>query len=326
MKTIDQDIQNNNLKHVYLLYGEERYLLLQYRDKLVNALSTKDDTMNFTRFEGDDISENEIIDLAETLPFFTDKRLILVENAPFFSANSDKIVEYMSQIPDTTYFVFCEKTADKRTRLYKAISKVGSAIEFKRMDEKTLQTWIVSRLKKNNKQITGAVLNLFLSRTGDDMGTIDMELEKLISYVGDRPVITEEDIMAITSVKIEDKVFDMIDAITVKNQKLALSLYSDLLTLKVAPVKTLKLIEKQYQRLFIVKSMANASSNEIATKAGIPSFFVKKYVAQCKSYSMQKLREILQTISDLDYSFKSGNLSDQLAVELFIVKYAASTK
>ena len=81
MKTIDNDIKRQEYKKVYLLYGEERYLIRQYRDKLKKAMTKPDDTMNFSSFEGDDINVKEVIDLAETLPFFADRRVILIEDS-----------------------------------------------------------------------------------------------------------------------------------------------------------------------------------------------------------------------------------------------------
>ena len=87
MKTIDNDIKAGEFKKVYLLYGEERYLIRQYRDKLIKAMVKENDTMNFSSFEGDGISQKEIIDLAETLPFFADRRVILIEDAGIFKKN-----------------------------------------------------------------------------------------------------------------------------------------------------------------------------------------------------------------------------------------------
>ena len=69
MKTIDNDIKNMDFKKAYLLYGQERYLIKQYRDKLIKAMVNDGDSMNFSSFEGDGINQKEIIDLAETLPF-----------------------------------------------------------------------------------------------------------------------------------------------------------------------------------------------------------------------------------------------------------------
>ena len=102
MKTIDNDIKMGQLKNVYLLYGTEDYLKRQYRDKLKHALVEPDDTMNFSAYEGKDINPKELIDLSETLPFFKEKRMILVENSGFFKNSCDDLAEYMSQVPEST--------------------------------------------------------------------------------------------------------------------------------------------------------------------------------------------------------------------------------
>ena len=84
MKTIDEHIKTGQFKNAYLLYGDEDYLKKQYRDKLIKALLSEGDTMNFAKFEGKDISVGEVIDLAETLPFFADRRVILISDSGFF--------------------------------------------------------------------------------------------------------------------------------------------------------------------------------------------------------------------------------------------------
>ena len=132
MKTIDNDIKTGQFKQIYLLYGEEQYLIRQYRDKLKHALAADDDTMNFSAFSGSDINQKEIIDLAETLPFFADRRLILIEDSGLFKKSAEELADYMSSIPETTYFVFAEKEIDKKTKMYKQVKKNGNIVEFPR--------------------------------------------------------------------------------------------------------------------------------------------------------------------------------------------------
>jgi len=109
MKTIDNDIKLGQLKKAYLLYGEERYLIRQYRDKLKKAIVSPDDTMNFSEFEGADINVKEIIDLAETMPFFAERRLILIEDSKLFKKGGDELGDYLAELPEATYFVFVEE-------------------------------------------------------------------------------------------------------------------------------------------------------------------------------------------------------------------------
>ena len=109
MKTIDEDIKSGQFKKIYLLYGDEAYLKKQYKDKLKKALVQPDDTMNFTAYEGKDTNPKEVIDLSETLPFFADRRVILIENSGFFKGSCEELAEYMPQVPDTTLFLFVEE-------------------------------------------------------------------------------------------------------------------------------------------------------------------------------------------------------------------------
>ena len=178
MKTIDNDIKTGQFKQIYLLYGEEQYLIRQYRDKLKHALAADDDTMNFSAFSGSDINQKEIIDLAETLPFFADRRLILIEDSGLFKKSAEELADYMSSIPETTYFVFAEKEIDKKTKMYKQVKKNGSIVEFPRQNETTLSRWIEGRIRRNEKNITRDAYALFIRKTGDDMENIDKELEK----------------------------------------------------------------------------------------------------------------------------------------------------
>ena len=84
MKSLIEDIKTGQFNNIYLLYGEEAYLKKQYKEKLRNAIIPSDDTMNYAYFEGKGTSVNEVIELAETLPFFAERRLLILENTGWF--------------------------------------------------------------------------------------------------------------------------------------------------------------------------------------------------------------------------------------------------
>lgn len=325
MKTIDNDIKMGQLKNVYLLYGTEDYLKRQYRDKLKHALVEPDDTMNFSAYEGKDINPKELIDLSETLPFFKEKRMILVENSGFFKNSCDDLAEYMSQVPESTCFVFVEEEVDKRSKLFKAASRAGSAVEFETPKEDMLVRWILGRIQREGKKITQSVMQLFLSRTGSDMENIDKELEKLICYTLDKTEISAADVEAICTGQTENKIFEMIDAISAKNQKKALDLYYDLLALKEAPMRILFLIARQFQNLLLIKSMSAKGypAVSIAKTAGMPSFAVQKNLRQAGAFKINQLKEAIEDCGQAEEDVKTGRMADQLAVELLIVKYSA---
>lgn len=313
------------LKNVYLLYGTEDYLKRQYRDKLKHALVEPDDTMNFSAYEGKDINPKELIDLSETLPFFKEKRMILVENSGFFKNSCDDLAEYMSQVPESTCFVFVEEEVDKRSKLFKAATRAGSAVEFETPKEDMLIRWILGRIQREGKKITQSVMQLFLSKTGSDMENIDKELEKLICYTLDKTEISAADVEAICTGQTENKIFEMIDAISAKNQKKALDLYYDLLALKEAPMRILFLIARQFQNLLLIKSMSAKGypAVSIAKTAGMPSFAVQKNLRQAGAFKINQLKEAIEDCGQAEEDVKTGRMADQLAVELLIVKYSA---
>ena len=326
MKSIDNDIKSGQLKQVYLLYGEETYLIRQYRDKLKKVMVSDEDTMNFSAFSGEDINPKEIIDLAETLPFFADRRVILMEDSGLFkkSGIGDEIAEYLPEMPETTFFIFVEEAVDKRTKIFKALGKKGSTVEFKKQTDDVLARWVGGRIRKEGKGMTQAAYNLFISKTGTDMENIDKELEKLICYCLDKEMIEVTDVEAVTTEQIQNKVFDMVDAIAGHQQKRALDLYYDLLALKEPAMRIMFLITQQFQRMMVVKSMSNQGfgNKDIATKAGCPEWAVRKYQGQCRSFTMEQLKQAIKDGVDYEEAVKTGRMNDQMAVELFIVQYS----
>lgn len=326
MKSIDNDIKSGQLKQVYLLYGEETYLIRQYRDKLKKVMVSDEDTMNFSAFSGEDINPKEIIDLAETLPFFADRRVILIEDSGLFkkSGIGDELAEYLPEMPETTFFIFVEEAVDKRTKIFKALGKKGSTVEFKKQTDDVLARWVGGRIRKEGKGMTQAAYNLFISKTGTDMENIDKELEKLVCYCLDKEMIEVTDVVAVTTEQIQNKVFDMVDAIAGHQQKRALDLYYDLLALKEPAMKIMFLITQQFQRMMVVKSMSNQGfgNKDIATKAGCPEWAVRKYQGQCRSFTMEQLKQAIKDGVDYEEAVKTGRMNDQMAVELFIVQYS----
>lgn len=326
MKTIDEDIKTGQLKTAYLLYGPEAYLRRQYRDKLKNAMAAPDDNMNFAAFEGKETDVEAVIELAETLPFFAEQRVILIENSGFFKNSCERLAEYLPKTPSTTHFIFVEDEIDKRSKCYKAVQKTGKVVEFATQTEELLTRWILSRLKKEGKNITGSVMQLFLSKTGTDMGNIDRELEKLICYTMGRPVIEAADVEVIATEQTQNKIFEMVNAIAEHNQRKALDLYYDLLTLKEPSMRIMYLISRQFQILLNVKDMSARGMDQasMAKIAGIPPFAVRRNVSQAKGFSMEQLKQALRDGVDLEEAVKNGWMNDQMAVEIFLMKYSRS--
>ena len=164
----------------------------------------------------------------------------------------------------------------------------------------------------------------FLDKVGTDMENIQGELEKVFCYALERDTITKEDIDAVCVTQITNHIFEMVDAVAAGNQQKALDLYYDLLTLKEPSMRIMYLISRQFQILLNIKDMSQKGfdNNTMAQKAGIPPFAVRRNVTQAKGFTMQQLKQAIRDGVDFEEAVKTGRMNDQMAVEIFLMKYS----
>lgn len=321
MQILNQDIKDGTFKSAYLLYGEEAFLKKSYKNRLKEAV-TGGDTMNYNYFEGKGINVNEVTGLADTMPFFADRRLVLMEDTGWFKggAGAEEMSAYIERIPESTCLIFVESEVDKRSRLYKAVKKYGYCAELARQDSSQLARWAAGILAKNGRKITNPTMELFLSKTGDDMENISSELEKLISYTLGREVVTDEDVELICTTQVTNKIFDMITAIANRQTRKAMDLYEDLLTLKEPPMRILFLIARQFNQILQVKELMGKGLEKsgIASRLKLQPFVVGKIMLQAKTFTRDQILSYVTLCVDAEEQVKTGRLQDRLAVELLI--------
>ncbi len=321
MQVLNQDIKEHTFKPVYLLFGEEVFLRNTYKKRLREAV-VGEDVMNFARFEGKGLDVDELIRLADTMPFFAERRLILVEDSGFFKSASEALVKYLPEMPDTTCLVFAESEVDKRNKLYKKVKSLGYAAEMARQDAAQLGRWAGGILAKEGRKITNRTMELFLSMVGDDMENIRMELEKLISYTMGRDVITDEDVKAVCTIRVNSRIFEMVAAIAGRQTRRAMELYEDLLTLKEPPMRILFLIARQFNQILQVKELMEKGMDRgtIASKLKLQPFVAGKTMPQARQFSREQIFSYVNSCIEAEEAVKTGRLSDRLAVELLITR------
>lgn len=326
MQTIKEHIKNHQFKPVYLLCGTEEYLKKLYQDKLKDAVLADSDDMNYSYFEGKEADPLKIIEAAETLPFFSERRFICIKNSGLFKASSS-LPDYLKTMSASSCIVFVEKEIDKRSRLYKAVKEIGCISEMNGMDEKNLKLWVSSILSQSEKKITEGDILYLLNKCGTDMVLLSQELEKLVCYAYDRDIITAEDIDAVCITLVSGKVFQMIDAIASGRQSQALELYYDLLTLREKPLSILFLLTRQFNILLQVKELSGHGYNNsiIASKISVPPFAVSKYIAQSRNFSKDRLIEALETCASIEEQIKTGRLNETMGIELLIATYSRTS-
>ena len=323
MKEIRRQIKEREFHKVYLLTGGESYLILQAKQLLLHALVADGDEMNYAVFEESKVDLQQLRELSQTFPLFAEKRVILLDRTGILKSGKEAFLDILNKLPDTTCMILVEPEADKRTKIYKWIKKNGYVGEFLKKDqtEKVLMRWVAALLAKEKKKIRESDVRLFLERVGDDMFQMKNETDKLISYVGERPEIIREDIEAITSGEVQNKIFDLVAAIAEGDKRRALAYYDDLILLKEPPMRILFLIVRQYRILLLISNMRNLHKpdKDIAQAAGIPVFAIRKNASQLRGYTLAMLEHCIASCIQVEEEIKTGRIGDQIGVETLIV-------
>lgn len=323
MKTIKEHIKKNEYASVYLLHGEEGYLKSLYKNKLKKAILGDSDEMNYSYFEGKGIDVSQVKEIADTLPFFAEHRLILIENSGWLKSAND-FADYLPAMPDTTHIVFVEQDVDKRNRLYKYIAKSGVAAVMDAMNEKDLILWVAGLCKQGGKAIRENTVRYLLEHVDTNMNHLQNEIEKLIAYTADREEIVTEDIDSVCTMQVTNQIFPMIDAVGAKNREKALQLYYDLLALREKPMSILFLLSRHFNILLQVKEQEKKRTARelVAKKIGIPPFTVKKYASQAAKFQEKHLLLAVSACVSSEEAVKTGRIGEQLAVELLLMELA----
>lgn len=322
MKQLRQDIKDRRFKPVYLFYGGEAYLKNLYRREMTKAILPEGDTMNLTYMEGKNPDIPTIADTANTMPFFSEKRLIILENTGFFKG-SCKLSEMIGEFPDTTIIIFIEKEADKKTLMYKKVEKTGYVCEMNSLPSEDLMKFIAGKLSSHGLRIRRDTAQYMLMYCSTDMDILVQELNKLASYCEGNDTVTTEDIEMICTKSLSGKVFMLTNYIGEGDLDNALKLYHELLSSKEQPRNILPRITEHMNNLLIIKDLVHKStpSGTMAKKLGLQpsrSFLVSKYKQQASNFSSKMLRSYIEYAVSMEEGFKKGLIKEQLAVEMVI--------
>lgn len=325
MKGLKEQIQKGQIGSLYLFYGEERFLIQLYEQRIKKALLLpEDEMMNLDVLQSpqDPLMVRTSI---ETLPFMAERRVVIIKESGAFELKAGKLSELselMQDVPETTTVVWIESKVDKRSKLFKAVQKAGYVVEFKRLGEGELLTWIGQELKRKGIQMDRNTASYFLSLTGNDMVRIQMEIEKLSSYVKERGLITREDVDSIVSVTIENSIFKLTDHLGNQQPAAAYRIYRQLLEDNEPVQRIFFMMIRQFRLLYKASLMQGADRSTIAKELGVPSFAAGNYQNQSRRFGEKRLKELLNKLLELDVATKTGELDAEEAATLVILQYA----
>jgi len=327
MKRINADIRAGAFKRVYLLFGEESFLVRLYAERLADAVCPADArAMNAVRLEGKAATAEAVEDAAETMPFLSEYRLVLVKDSGLFEAGrkdeSERMAAYLDKIPETAVVVFAESNVDKRGRLYKAADKQGLAVEMKTPEDAELSAWVAKRMKDAGLTISGGAAAYLLRIVAHSMEALYVEADKLCAYKK-QGEITKADIDDICTKALATRIFDLTDAIGAKDAEKALQIYANMLLMKESPLMILAMMARQYRLILQCGHLAarRVPQAEAAKQLGAHPFVVKECTRQSGNFTGAVLKKGLRDCLDTDIAIKTGAMEDRLAVETLIVKY-----
>lgn len=319
MTLINSHIESGKFEKVYLLYGTETYLMRQYRDKLLETLIDTEDSMNYANFKAENAKPEEIIGFIQTMPFFGDRRVALVEDSGFFEKSNKELLDIVTDIPDTSVLIFVE-TSVKREVLYKRIEEIGAVAEFATPSEATLTGWVASKFMKEGIKVEKAAIKFLLENVTLDMNNISNEVEKLIFYCIDKGTVTVEDVEKMCVSQVEGKIFDMIDALSRKDSKTVIDLYEDLVYLKEPYRRMLSNISTHFRRTMKTRLCMDEGKNisEIMSCLGIKEYPAKKYMALGRKYDFGRLRKNVERCGQADMQIKTYVMNEKMAMDMLL--------
>jgi len=321
MRRLAGDIKNRTFAPVYLLYGDEDYLVSQYRNRLFSA-AAGDDTMNTLSLSGKDLELPKLRDFTDTLPFFADRRVLLLQDTGLFKQASEGFDQWIENLPDTACVIFSEKEVDKRTRLYKAVQKKGYIAELNHPDERMISDWILKKIGAAKLSITRDAFRRFFEICDPSMQMMENELQKLLDFCAEKGSITAEDVDLVVTRSLQNRVFDLISRVSSGHRVESLDIYYDLLALKESPMRILYLIVRQLNQMMVLKAMQREgrSRDQMAAALKLRPFIAGKILEEASRFPAERLSEYLREALNLELAVKSGDLQENMSVEMLIFR------
>lgn len=334
-----EQIKKQQIKSVYLLYGEETYFIREIEQAVIKAVLAPDEMdMNLVILEREPTA-NELMALIETVPFMGGKNVIIVRGTTLFRPRkagsgeetesvdhaNDRLLELIANMPEYAHVIFSTiAKVDKRRKLFKMVEKHGAVVEVAHLKAKDVRGWLNSKLIELNKKMTSDGIEYFLGivsiMSKVSLGFLHNELEKIALFTNKKTTINQQDLVEMMSAIPEISVFSMIDAVSQKQVGKALQLIGEQLEAGEHPLKLISLLARQVRMMWQAKDMGarGYSSRDIAEKLGLVPFIGEKMLKQSRNFTVEILKQTMVSLGTADYDLKSGRANSLVLEEIII--------
>ncbi len=334
-------LKSKELKSVYLFYGEEEYLI-DYSLKLVKEtfIDKAFEPLNYIVLEGEALEFDTIMNACETLPFMSEKKIVIIRDLPLFKSkkeeeknktkvSKDPVVNYIETLEDYIILIFVEKTKSirKSNALYKKINKFGDIVEFTKLRGGDLDKWIVDSFKKHNKTINKSNINYFIEYSSyfdknreRTLYDLENEIIKITNYLPSNGEITKNEIELLMARPLEMNVFNLLNKISQKNGEEALKLFNEMYISGEPILFILHMIVRQIRNMLKYKVLKEKgySSGDNFKKMDLSQYEYKKISDQSNNFTIIQLEKALEYSLDADRKIKSSSIEDRLVMEILI--------
>ena len=327
-----RELRDGRIRPVYVCHGEETYLLNEFAERLIQAaVEPEHREMAVIRFDTAETSLDEILDEAETPPFFTARKVILVRDAAVFGAGkaagevrTERLLKYAENPLDSTVLVFLLDGAkpDERKKIVREFRNKGFIFAFPPLSELELKAWLKRRAERQGRTADAEAVAELLRRVGPAMGDLAAELDKLCLHAGPGGRVDAEAVRRLVPVSVEQSVFGLAEEIAAMRTDRAVALLRELLRRREEPVRLVALLVSQFRNMLHVKELTRKGMREqrIAAELGLHPYAVRRSGEQAARFSTERLIRILQRLAELDHDMKTGRVDKALGLELFLLR------
>lgn len=304
-------LNKNAVPPICVLYGEEPFLL----ERSLNLLLEKafDQTLkdfNFNLFYGNESKGVDIVDSAQTLPMFSERRAVLVKRADALKVDATEfLLPYLEKPSNSTCLIFVANKFDQRKKFFQSLKKNAVLVEHKRLyDNKILGEFIKPEAKRLGKTIESDAAELLCACIGNNLQELAAQLEKIVLYVGKRASISIADVTVIASSSKAFTAFELAGFLGMKQLKNSLSSLSALFRDGSEIPLIVGALSQHFRKIWRVRELLEkkVSQGDMAKIAGISPFFLGDMISQAKNFSSKELNSLFVELQRCDYSSKSG--------------------
>lgn len=326
---------NNDLQSVYLLYGDEKFLIDNTIKKIKKKFGDLVQGINYVIIE--DTNIQDLTFNIEVPAFGYDKKLIIVKNSGLFKKDGRKksltpvqqeVKDYFSEnislIKDMAIIVFVEDVVDKN-EVFEEISKIGIVCNISELKPNQLIVKLKSICNMYKVKCDDSTLNYLLETSGTNLQVLINEIRKLIEYAGEGGTITRDAVDKLAVKQIESVIFELTDNLGNKNISQALEVLDNLIYQKEPLPKILVTLYNHFKKLYLCNIAVKLNKDVVASLGLKPNqtFLVNKYKKQASYFKIKDLEQILHEFAEIDYKFKSGLIDADIALRSVLCGYCS---